>query len=214
MLAESPMRSLVLNGATLGAGSLGDVAGFVGTECIIHEPLEGIGATASLASTCQSLFRRLGWDKGPDRIIAVTGPGSFTGLRASLALADGLSFGFGSRLHGVTTGQCFRANPDWANTICLTYARRNRIFAEFPDGQFWAGAPDDLTLPDGAQIIGSGVSMITNTNIEPIDQPRPDLRLVFSAGLTASAVTALQPFYIDAPEAKPPAQGLRPAPIR
>lgn len=213
MQAEGSMLSLVLNGATLGAGSCGDVAAFLDDECVAHERLEGIGATASLAATCQALFRRLGWQSGPDRIIAVTGPGSFTGLRASLALADGLAFGFGATLHGVTTGQCLRANLAWSESVCVTQARRNRVFVEFPDGTFWAGAPAELVLPPDSRVIGNGVSLLEGTGFLHIDEAQPGVALIFAAGSRVSASGPLQPFYIDAPEAKPPAQGLRPAPL-
>ncbi|WP_438381250.1 tRNA (adenosine(37)-N6)-threonylcarbamoyltransferase complex dimerization subunit type 1 TsaB [Asaia sp. BMEF1] len=213
MAADGPTRSLVLNGATLGAGSRGDVAAFLGSECVAHERLEGVGATASLASTCQVLFRALGWQQGPHRIIAVTGPGSFTGLRASLALADGLAFGCGATLHGVTTGQCFRAHSAWGESICVTQARRNRIFAELLDGTFWAGAPAELELPAGSRVIGNGVSLLQDTGLVRIDETQPDIGLIFDAGSRMAASGPLQPLYIDAPEAKPPAQGLRPAPL-
>ncbi|GGC24828.1 tRNA (adenosine(37)-N6)-threonylcarbamoyltransferase complex dimerization subunit type 1 TsaB [Asaia siamensis] len=213
MQADGATRSLVLNGATLGAGSCGDVAAFLGSECVAQEHLEGVGATASLAATCQNLLRTLGWQKGPHRIIAVTGPGSFTGLRASLALADGLAFGFGATLHGVTTGQCFRSNPAWENSICVTQARRNRIYVEFQDGRFWAGAPDDLALPEGSCVIGNGASLLQDAGLRRIDVAQPDIALIFKAGSRIPASGPLQPLYIDAPEARPPAQGLRPAPL-
>lgn len=45
----------------------------------------------------------------PEAIAVVVGPGGFTGLRAAIALAEGLALGFGVRLVGVTTGEALAA---------------------------------------------------------------------------------------------------------
>lgn len=213
MSISGSTRSLVLNGASLGAGSSGDVAAFLGRERVAYRRLEGLSATASLALICQEMLRALGWQDGPERLVAVTGPGSFTGLRASLALADGLAFGCGATLHGVTTGQCFRSNPEWVEAVCVTQARRNRIFAEHRDGTFWAGSPETFVLPERALVIGNGVEMLHHQNVRKIRVMQPDLSLIFEAGLNVAPSDSLQPLYVDAPEAKVPAQGLRPFPV-
>ncbi len=45
----------------------------------------------------------------PDAVAVVVGPGSFTGLRAAIALAEGIALGFGVPLVGVTTGEALAA---------------------------------------------------------------------------------------------------------
>ncbi|RUT25009.1 tRNA (adenosine(37)-N6)-threonylcarbamoyltransferase complex dimerization subunit type 1 TsaB [Asaia sp. W19] len=212
MPGSGSLRCLVLNGATLGAGASGDIALFDGAFCVAHERLEGLGATAFLAAICRNMLRAAAWLSGPDLIVAVTGPGSFTGLRASLAFANGLSAGYGARLRGVTTGQCYRARPEWAQAVCVTHARRNRIFAEFSDGRFWAGPPDSLDLPDETHVIGNGVASLSGAALRREELTHPDITLVLKAGLAVADSPSLQPVYVDAPEAKLPAQGLRPAP--
>ncbi|WP_025842180.1 hypothetical protein [Asaia platycodi] len=62
-------------------------------------------------------------------------------------------------------------------------------------------------------MIGNGVSLLEGTGFLHIDEAQPGVALIFAAGSRVSASGPLQPFYIDAPEAKPPAQGLRPAPL-
>jgi len=41
----------------------------------------------------------------PDAVVVGVGPGGFTGLRAAIALAEGIAHGFGCALLGVTTGE-------------------------------------------------------------------------------------------------------------
>ncbi len=45
----------------------------------------------------------------PEAIAVVVGPGGFTGLRAAIALAEGLALGLGLPLVGVTTGEALAA---------------------------------------------------------------------------------------------------------
>ncbi|WP_122048718.1 tRNA (adenosine(37)-N6)-threonylcarbamoyltransferase complex dimerization subunit type 1 TsaB [Asaia bogorensis] len=214
MATAVEMRCLVLNGATLGASSAGDVAAFEGRRCVAHVVLQDLGATASLAAHCRDFFQLPGWSEGPQLIIAVTGPGSFTGLRASLALANGLAHGTGARLRGVTTGACFRTRPGLESAICLTRARRDRLFAEWADGSFWAGSPTEVQTGGNAPLVGNGVSMMTPEKLgnKELGPNALDIHMILAAGLQASDSGMLEPLYIDAPEAKLPARGLRPAP--
>lgn len=216
MSAQSETRSLVLNGATLGTASSGDIAAFEGEACRARYELHGLGATAGLAVTCRSIFRDLNWASGPDVIVAVVGPGSFTGLRASLSLANALAYGYRASLRGVTTGACFRMRSGYENAVCLTQARRDRLFAEWADGQFWAGAPGDFRAPPGTRLTGSGTAMLDGRSLEgchllPVDKPDP--LFILQAGMQAAVRSMLEPLYIDAPEAKLPAKGLRPTPL-
>ncbi|ETC97390.1 MULTISPECIES: peptidase M22 [Asaia] len=218
MVLTAGTRSLVLNGATLGPSSAGDLAIFEGRRCVVHVAIEGLGATASLAAHCRDFFKMPGWHQGPELIIAVIGPGSFTGLRASLALANGLALGFGAQLRGVTTGACFRTRQGLKSAICLTQARRDRLFVEWADGSFWAGSPDAFLSRQGAgregPLVGNGVAMLAGHTVPSgaFETARPDIHMILEAGLVTADSAMLEPLYIDAPEAKLPARGLRPAP--
>ena len=54
-------------------------------------------------------WRRQGGVTGLDAVAAVVGPGGFTGIRAALALAEGIGLGAGIPVIGVTTGEALAA---------------------------------------------------------------------------------------------------------
>ena len=93
----------------------------------------------------------------PDAIAACVGPGSFTGIRTALALAQGLALARGIPLCGVTVGEALAAaaGPGWP----VWSATENRRGALFLEG---AGPPRTvmeaaLPRPDGpVRLLGDG----------------------------------------------------------
>ena len=158
-----------------------------------------------------------------DAVAVIVGPGSFTGLRASIALACGLGLAAGIPVHGVGLGEAFagvaKDRPLW---IAVT-ARRGRVFLE-REGAVASFAEDDLPRPEGPVAIageraeavasllaasGHDVLLTTARQPHPAGIARA-IRLRHEAGLPPRPAV---PLYVDPPEAKRPAQGLRPAPL-
>ena len=85
-------------------------------------------------------------------LIAVTiGPGSFTGIRAALALAQGLALGSGRPVVGVTVGEALAEEVEYAPERVLWVAsdsRRGRVFLE-RHGTAEAYELDALPTPEG-----------------------------------------------------------------
>ncbi|GBQ80444.1 peptidase [Gluconacetobacter johannae DSM 13595] len=226
------MRILVLNGAPAGA------AGSALLACVTVADgearpvrvldLPGRGGAEAMPARCAALLAACAWRPDAlDLIAAVVGPGSFTGLRATLALAHGLALGTGCPVVGVTTGDALapalRAEAgDGRAVLCLSAARRGRVFVE-QDGQVRAAAVDTLLLPEGPLLLaGDAASDIRaargagRDDIALSHWTAPDAAMIARAALAARAgggpMREALPLYVDPPEAKLPAAGLRPAP--
>lgn len=178
----------------------------------------GIGHHAALAPMVAELVGH-----GFDAVAVTIGPGSFTGLRASLALAHGLASA-GVPLIAVTVAEalreaCLTERPVWV----AIDSRRGRIFLDTGD-QLSACPLDQIPMPQSriaiagdAAIAAASVLASRGGDVLLTQARLPLARHVAAAARhrLASRWPALdaQPLYIDPPEAKLPAGGLRPAPL-
>lgn len=101
-------------------------------------------------------------DYVPDRVVAVIGPGSFTGLRSSLSLAAGLAAGWNCPTIGVTLGAAIRATLARPDAVCVSIARRGRVFVDPPHGPVTASQTADLDPTGWACVTGDAVSEKTD----------------------------------------------------
>jgi tRNA threonylcarbamoyl adenosine modification protein YeaZ len=154
-----------------------------------------------------------------------TGPGSFTGLRTSIALAQGFAAAAGITLWGIAADAAFATafpqlhRPLWV----VRRARKGRLFL-LRDGQAEAFADADLPLPPmpialagdaaalAAAILAARGADVLLTNARSID-PAWVARAGAARAAAGLAAQPALPAYIDPPEAKLPAGGLRPAPL-
>jgi len=87
----------------------------------------------------EQLLAEAGWPKSSlDRLAVGVGPGSFTGLRAGIALAEGLSVGLDRPLWGVGSllAMARGALAEHAGPCCaLLDARRSELFAAVYDAE-------------------------------------------------------------------------------
>ncbi|WP_297494882.1 tRNA (adenosine(37)-N6)-threonylcarbamoyltransferase complex dimerization subunit type 1 TsaB [Acidocella sp.] len=152
------------------------------------------------------------------------GPGSFTGLRTSIALAQGFAAGSGIPLWGVPADAAYAiAFPQLHRPLWVVLrARRNRLFL-LRDGIAQACADADIPRPAGAIALAGDEAAATAarlaargadvllTNARAID-PVWTVRAAQARAAAGLAPLPALPAYIDPPEAKLPAAGLRPAP--
>jgi tRNA threonylcarbamoyl adenosine modification protein YeaZ len=160
-------------------------------------------------------------------LIAVTvGPGSFTGIRAGLALAHGIALGAGVPIVGVTVGEALAdalphlgARQLWS----VIDSRRGRVFLE-RGGSVLAYALDNLPRTTGAVAVAGDAAVAVaarlaarDTDVMLTDARLPTARHVAMVGARRLAgdlpPRAAQPLYVDPPEARLPQGGLRPAPV-
>ena len=217
------MRILALNGASaasgIGFGLLTREHGVLRT--LMDDALPGRDG-ARLPLLLQERLDALDWPAASlDLVAVVVGPGSFTGLRAALALAHGLALGGRAEVVGVTTGEALAPTlralagdgPFW----CVSQARRGRVFIERPDEGVPAQAAmlDALPLPGQPVLLGGDASELVAEALGGAAR---------SSGLSAPSAAAIaaaalarregmlpplppQPLYVDPPEARLPEDG-------
>jgi tRNA threonylcarbamoyl adenosine modification protein YeaZ len=159
-----------------------------------------------------------------DEVAVTIGPGSFTGLRTALALAQGFAAAASLPLLGVTVAEAYAvAFPTLHRPLWVTIrARAGRIFllrdggaeayndADIPRVRNPVALAGDAANEVAARLAAAGADvLLTNARrLEPawVAQAACARR---AAGLPARAAL---PLYVDPPEAKLPAAGLRPQP--
>ena len=187
---------------------------------------------AQIASMVEAVLAEAAVDAADLGAVAVTvGPGSFTGLRGALALAHGIAAAVGCPVVGVTVGEAMAAGfPSLANRNLWTAidSRRGRVFLDrgLREGGDAIATFDLAALPSPAgpvAIAGDAAIAVAarlaaaDLDVMLTDLRAPSPRLVAGAAARRMAgqlpPRAVQPLYVDPPEAKLPAGGLRPAPL-
>jgi tRNA threonylcarbamoyl adenosine modification protein YeaZ len=196
-----------------------------------HREREGqTGDAARLPGMVAELLAGLGLAAADLSGVAVSvGPGSFTGLRASLAFAEGLAAGAGIPVIGVTVAEALAVSalaevahlPVW----CALDARQGRLFLHRGGApEAWEVAnlsdPPRIEAPvaltgDAAEAFGA---VLREGGARPVITAARSChaREVAIAGLARTQgrlpPLAATPLYIDPPRALVPKGGLRPPP--
>ena len=168
-----------------------------------------------------------------DRIAVTTGPGSFTGLRVGLSAARGIALAANKPVVGVTTLTAYAAPVVSQNgehpVISAIDARHDQVYFQVVSGNGSSlirprVAPIEEAL--GASrfgapyLVGNAARILADR--WPADAPppfkvdaqaAPDIAWVAWLGAAVSPDTApARPFYLRAPDAKPPKDPLHKAP--
>jgi tRNA threonylcarbamoyladenosine biosynthesis protein TsaB len=164
-------------------------------------------------------------DRHPTLVAVVVGPGSFTGLRASLALAHGVALGAACPVVGVTVGEALAEALPHLGGRALWVAidsRRDRLFLE-RNGEVTALAPADLPMPDSGVALAGDAARVAASWLAARDadvmltnaqRPSPRHIALAAARRLAGNLPPRQvlPLYVDPPETRAPAASPRPAP--
>lgn len=175
------------------------------------------GHAALLPALVERLLAEAG-QPHPDAVAATIGPGGFTGLRAALALAQGLAMGWGCQAIGVTVGEALAAAvpvavratwPVWA----VTDSKRGHWFLErFAPGEDAAVAAPEPVFPEAlprpaaglaARLLARGDRALLTDARHPA--PAAVAQVAAWRLVSRLAPRAAQPLYVDAPSVRAPA---------
>ncbi len=177
-----------------------------------------------LIETLPGLLAQAVAGRSVTHIAVGVGPGSFTGLRTALALAQGFAASSGAALWGVPAYWALaQALPSLQRPLWgVLRARRGRMYLLREDAA--ESFPDEaLPLPPGPVALAGDAAAeaaaylaarggdILLTNIRGID-PVWVGRAAQARWRDGAAPLPALPLYVDPPEAKLPAAGLRPPP--
>jgi len=185
-----------------------------------------IRAEQGLADRIASMVESVMGNARPELVAVMVGPGSFTGLRAAIAVAHGIALAAGCPIVGVTASQTFAVDigTDLAGRTLWTAmdSRRGRIFLDL--GKGFAACPADAVphTSDRVAVAGDAANAVAGalaargTDVMLTRLRLPSAHAVALAGARRARgelppLEAL-PLYVDAPEARLPAGGLRPQP--
>ena len=168
---------------------------------------------AALPASVQHLFTAHG--RSLHRVAVTVGPGSFTGLRASIALAHGIALAADVPVVGVTVGAALAAEPGEPVWTAID-SKRGRIFLEH-DGRIEVLALDALPIPSVPVALGGDAALAVGevlasrgATIRLLDAAKPDPIGIARAAVSGHTLPAL-PVYVEPPAARPGPAG-RPAP--
>ncbi len=189
-----------------------DTATSVATSALVEDGQtlgERIGLPGRLLEDVDALFA--GADAQPtalDRIVAGTGPGSFTSLRMGLAAARALALALDVQVAGVSTLAALASGAPGA--LPVIDARRREVFTLI-DGEPVAIGPDRLgnSLLQGRMCVGDGAvryrEILEWAGAEvPADESELHIpRAVLHAGLARDFGPAelVEPIYVRVPDA-------------
>jgi tRNA threonylcarbamoyladenosine biosynthesis protein TsaB len=189
-----------------------DTATSVATSALVEDGQtlgERIGLPGRLLEDVDALFA--GADAQPtalDRIVAGTGPGSFTSLRMGLAAARALALALDVQVAGVSTLAALASGAPGA--LPVIDARRREVFTLI-DGEPVAIGPDRLgnSLLQGRMCVGDGAvryrEILERAGAEvPADESELHIpRAVLHAGLARDFGPAelVEPIYVRVPDA-------------
>jgi tRNA threonylcarbamoyladenosine biosynthesis protein TsaB len=185
-------------------------------------------AVRFLAPGIQQLLDGLGLAAGDIRRIAcVAGPGSFTGLRMSLALAEGLAIGNGALLAGIghlelLAREAAEIGP--GAVLALAWSRRGQVYAQAFQQSVPLTPPQVVhltelsaflaTLPRPLYVLGGGLRRnlsafeelaVNEPNLRLLhkdwDAPRPQALLTLAANASFGS-GPLEPVYLRASDAE------------
>ena len=148
-----------------------------------------------------------------EAVVAVRGPGSYSGLRAGIATAQGLALARGCAMAGVTTLEAVAAACREPALTAIHPAGRGEFAVQAfrgpdADGPMRIAAPDELAA-GGAALAGEGAGELGGREVSPRERAAAALERYREGAL--DAVAELAPLYLREPHVTAPRRPFGPA---
>lgn len=199
----------------------------VNGECVAGRQLDlDRGHASALPVMAEACLRDACFSAGDLDLVAVTvGPGSFTGIRGGVALAQGIGVAIGRPVIAVTVGEALAASlPHLGGRTlwCVVPSRSGRIFLE-AGANVLSLAVNELPVAHGPLALAgpAAADIASRLAARGADVMLTDVRLPVGQYIAEvaerrflGAIRPLpaEPLYVDLPEARLPAAQARPIP--
>jgi tRNA threonylcarbamoyladenosine biosynthesis protein TsaB len=161
------------------AGERASVALVQGEEAVASVMLAERASSSVLVAAVRGMLRELGWKLGDlDGVGVVAGPGSFTGVRAGLAMAKGLCEAAGLRLAAVSRLEVLAEAAGAEDGVAALYAGRGAVYVR-EQGREWMAQAEEL-----AEIVGARTLVVAEEVVaEMLIALRPKLHALSAMGM-------------------------------
>ncbi len=200
----------------LDAALAGSCAGVVEDACAIAERVDPAGQAVALPEMARDVLEAAG--RAVDLVAVTVGPGSFTGIRAALALAHGIGLARNVPVVGVTVGAALMVEPQAGRELWVAIdSKRGRVFLD-RRGVIASVGLDALPMPELPVAVAgdAAIAVVSRLAARGADVQLLAARSPTPLGIAAAALRGkrrlAQPLYVDPPEARPGPAG-RPAPV-
>lgn len=188
------------------SGAALSAAAAEGERLVAYRHEDGVrGHAERLLPVLQQVLATAGWGWRSIELVAVTlGPGNFTGLRAGIAVARGLSLALGCPALGLGTLEVMaqaeaERQPDAGPMQALLDARRGEVYAQ--------PFAEDLTPLDVPRLLTEAKAASLPYRRAAMPPDARSLALLaahrLAGGAEATAGSTLRPLYLRAPDARP-----------
>lgn len=169
----------------------------VGQQVLVTEDLARGSASAEIVSAVRRLLAQMDWRLAElDAVGVVSGPGSFTGMRAGLATAKGLCEAARLPLAAVSRLEVLSDAASLQDGFVALDAGRGELYVrEQSIGREWLCSSDNLV----AIVKGNQTSSIPASKERPLGTPivgsdrKKDKRIVIAEGRLAERLTECEP---------------------
>ena len=185
-----------------------------GTNLALFQPESGVyetlflpemrGQSSHIVPQIKSLIDQAGKNfTDISHIVAVTGPGSFTGIRVGLAAANALQLGTSATLVGVSGFAAYRAMQPVGDLAVILETFRDDYFMAVYEGNASQPAQTSIVtsdaIPKDMQRCGSGLIRLQSRNV---DEVKIDWRIALTHLLHSGQLShetteqTLSPYYM------------------